>query len=279
MSDNGAVATSNGVLLALERRLDIALLHRHFPRDYEALNAQPFAETVGGRNETGTYLGMALRPATRWQVNAYFDLWKHPWLRFRTDSPSVGHEWLLRLNYSIRRRMEAHVQIRNEVKAQNQDAPDGRFDQSVERQNLQGRIHFAYQLSEAWEWRTRFYAGFNELGEERTEGTAVFQDLIYRSRAFPVAFSTRYVIFGTDGSDLRFYAFENDVLNAFSVPSYSGRGTRFYVNARWKIRRGLTLEARYARTNFTDRDVVGAGLDEIEGNTRSDVRVQVRMRW
>ena len=278
-SENGTFATTNGLLLALERRLDIALLHRHFPRDYQSLNAQPFAETSGARNETGIYLGMAVRPANRWQVNAYFDLWRHPWLRSRTDSPSVGQEWLLRINYSIRHRMDAHVQIRNETKPENTGAPDGRFDQSVERQSFQGRIHFAYKLNKVWEWRSRFYVGFVEKGNERTKGTTLYQDLIYRSRRLPLSMSTRFVVFGTDGSTVRFYAYENDVLNAFSVPSYSGRGSRFYVNARWKVRRGLTLEARYARTDFTDRDTIGTGLEEIEGSTRSDMRVQVRMTW
>lgn len=279
MSDNGAIASTNGLLVALDRKVDIALLHRHFPEAYQALNAQPFAETSGGRNEIGTYLGMAIRPAKRWQVNAYFDLWRHPWLQFRNDSPSTGNEWLLRINYSVRRKMDAHFQIRQEKKAQNQDAVDGRFDTAAERNNLQGRIHFGFQLSEVWEWRTRFYAGLNKLGEEKADGTAIFQDLIYRSKSFPVSFSSRFVIFNTGDSRLRFYAFENDVLYAFSVPSYAGRGTRFYINARWKVRKGMTLEARYARTDFTDREVIGNGLDEIQGTTQSNIRVQVRMNW
>lgn len=277
MSDNGAIATTNGLLVSLERRIDMAILHRQFPENYQALNAQPFAETTGGRNERGTYIGMAVRPAPRWEVNAYFDLWKHDWLRSRADAPSAGNEWLLQINYAVRRKMNAHIQIRNEIKNQNQDAPDGRFDRTPERQNLNGRIHFAFQLNPVWEWRTRVYAGMVKLGNEKTEGTALFQDLIYRSKSFPLSFSTRFAIFDTGNSSLRFYAYENDVLYSFSIPSYSGRGTRFYLNARWKIRRGLVLEARYARTDFTDRDEIGDGLERIEGNTRSDFRFQLRM--
>jgi hypothetical protein len=36
---------------------------------------------------------------------------------------------------------------------------------------------------------------------------------------------------------------------------------------------------RYAQTWYSDRNVIGTGLDLINGNTKSDVEVQLRIRF
>ncbi len=279
ISDNGSVATINGLLVSLDPKMDIAVLYRNFPKNYQALNAQPFAETSGGRNETGTYLGVEFRPSNKWKVNGYFDQWKHQWLRFRTDSPSVGHEWLLRVTYSQRKKMEAHIQLRNEVKSENFDSPDGRFDQIFPVQNFQGRIHLSYKLNKNLEWRSRFYAGFSKQNENRFDGMAFYQDLKYKSLGIPVSFSARFVIFDTDDYDIRFYAYENDVLNSFSVPAYYDRGSRYYILVAYRTRAGITLEGRLARTYFTNRENAGSGNDEIAGPAKTDIKMQLRWNF
>ena len=160
MSENSAVSTVNGLLVGLDQRMDVALLHRHFPKNYQALNAKPFAETSGGRNENGLYLGVEIRPLPEWRLNAYFDQWQHPWLRFRTDAPGNGHEWLARVTFKKRKKMEAHLQVKNEVKPENVDAADGRTDEVFQRQNFQGRVHLSYKLTKSLEWRSQGICGF-----------------------------------------------------------------------------------------------------------------------
>lgn len=279
MSDNGAISTSNGLLASLDQKMDVSLLFRRFPNDYQALNAQPFAETSGGRNETGLYLGVEIRPLKEWTVNAYFDQWEHPWLRFRTDAPGHGQEWLIRLTLRKRRKMEAHVQLRSETKPENVDDETGRFDQIFQRQNFQGRFHLSYRLAKNLEWRTRVYGGFTKIKEEKLNGTALFQDLKYTAVKSGFSVSARYVIFDTDDYAIRFYAYENDVLNSFTVPAYYDRGSRFYVLMGFRMRGGIKLEGRIGRTTYTNRESIGSGQDEINGPSKTDVKVQVRWNF
>ncbi|MEO1263407.1 MAG: helix-hairpin-helix domain-containing protein [Bacteroidota bacterium] len=278
-SEKDALASANGVLISLDPKLDIALLHRHFPRNYQALNPKPFAETTGARNESGLYLGLELTPLPQWKVNVYFDQWRHPWLRFRSDAPSKGHEWLTRINYKIRRKMEAHFQIKNEVKMENTDAPDGRFDRLHLRKNVQGRIHLSYQLTKSLEWRSRAYAGFTEINGERLKGTAMFQDLKFKAIGFPISFTARYAIFDTEDYAIRFYAYENDVLNSFTVPAYFDRGSRFFLLVGLRFRNGLLLETRVARTSYVNQQTIGSGNDEIDGTNKTDLKVQLRWNF
>jgi predicted porin len=89
----------------------------------------------------------------------------------------------------------------------------------------------------------------------------------------------RFAIFETSGFDTRVYAFENDVLYAYSVPAYQGKGIRFYVNGRYKLSRNTDLWIRYAMINYTNQETIGTGGDLIEGNKRSDIRLQLRFQF
>ncbi|HMN90827.1 MAG TPA: helix-hairpin-helix domain-containing protein [Saprospiraceae bacterium] len=280
-SDNGAVATTNGLLLALDRRVDVAILQRRFPRNYQALNPNPFAETTGARNEQGLYLGLEMRPIRNWMLSAYFDVWRHPWLRFDAAAPSRGHEYRLRLSYEKRRRLRTYMEIRDEIKERN--APNTGQDVLRQLANLrtfQTRLHVENQLSRTVELRSRLDWGFSQVGDNpKSTGFAVYQDVIFRPVGFPLSFNARFAIFETEGFQTRFYSFENDLLFNFSIPAYYNRGTRFYLNARYRATRNLTLEARIAQTYWANRETIGSGLEEINGPARTQASAQVRLRF
>lgn len=280
IGNNGVMATVNSLLAGLDPKLDIALVHRHFPRDYVALNANPFAETSGARNETGMYLGLILRPAAAWQMSGYFDLWRHPWLRFNADAPSGGYEYRFRIRHFKKRTYEVYVEIRDEVKGRNITLFDNKTDWPIPSRIFQARLHLAYKLSKSLEWRSRIDVGFadNEVHELR-QGFAIYQDLLFRPIGFPLSFTTRFALFDTDGYAIRFYSYENNLLYSFSIPAYYNRGSRYYLNLRYKGIRNLTLEARIAQTYWWDQDSFGSGLEEIDGSIRTQVAAQLKYKF
>jgi hypothetical protein len=60
-----------------------------------------------------------------------------------------------------------------------------------------------------------------------TRGYAIMQDVQVDTGKLKV--STRFALFDTEDYDNRQYAYEKDVLYAFSLPAYNGRGTRQYL--------------------------------------------------
>lgn len=275
-SRNGAIATVNGFVAALDRRVDVAIVHRNFARDYQSLNAKPFAETSGGLNERGTYFGLQVQPTKRWRLNAYYDQWHHDWLRFGVDAPSQGNEWLGRVTFIQKRKLEAYAQLRSEKKEENYSGEPTVVDRLTVRHNLQGRLHLSLKLAPAVEWRSRLDLGTSESSGKTVKGMALFQELIIRPIGSPFTASTRFAVFSTGGYDVRFYAFERDVLNDFSIPAYYDRGSRFYVNLGYRLSRQIRLELRYATTYYPNVDSIGTGLEATAGNQKSELKVQVR---
>lgn len=276
-SDNGAVATFNGLLMTLDRKMDAALVYRNYPRNFQALGAAAFGEVDGGRNEEGMYLGIELRPRTGWTVNAYYDVWRHPWLRFQVDAPSRGTEWRLRLTYEKRRRMRAFVELRQENKEENAYGNANAYNVLTPTRLIQLRTYISNQVSKAVELRTRADWGYWNDGIGPKEfGFAVLQDVIVHPIGFPLTFSTRFALFDTDSYNVRFYYYENDLLNTFSIPPYYNRGSRVYLNLRYRPISALTLEARFAQTFWSNQTQIGSGQELIDGPRKTQVSAQIK---
>lgn len=278
MSDNGAVATTNGVLLGLDRKIDLSLLYRDFPRDYQALDPNVFAESRNARNERGLYIGTVVRPIKHFTLSAYFDLYQHPWLQFDADAPSSGYDIQSRLTYYLKRKITAYVQVKYEVEEENLRGNETPVDILQPFRLFRLRFHFENKLNKTFELRTRLAWGFSKNDVNIDEsGWMLYQDLIYKPKGFPLSFTTRLAYFDTPSFNVRFYAYENDLLNSFSVPPYYNKGTRFYVNLRYKGIRNLTLEARFAQTYWRGEEGFSLSTtEEILGPTRTDVRAQVK---
>ena len=282
-SGQSGIAMLHGMQLGLDRSVDLALVYRNYGLAYQALAARPFGETSGGRNEQGMYVGLELRPTDQWKLSAYYDLWRHDWLRYHLNGPSGGREWRLRLTHLRKRRSEAYLEVRSETKGAGTDklgATTVRIDAVVPRTRLQTRLHFRYQLSKSWDWRSRLDWGYTETTfAERETGTMLYQELVFRPEDSPWRFNARMATFHTDGYDVRFYQYEAGLTyNAFVLPYY-GKGTRSYVVVRYKGFRGLTLEGRVAQTVYAEDRTLGSGLERIEGRRRTQVATQAIWRF
>ncbi len=279
-SDNNRLATINGLLIGLDRHTELALLHRYFQKDYQAIDANPFSERSGARNEQGIYMGINLRPAKHWRVSSYVDAYQHPWLLFDANAPSKGIDYLVKVTYWQKRKMEAYLQLRAETKQTNNSGADATINPLVNSKMFRIRLHVANKVSSSLELRSRVYWGYAAKGsEEKQKGFAAYQDVIFKSISFPLQVTARFAIFDTDAYAIRFYAYENDLLYTFSVPAYYNKGTRYYVNLRYKGIRNVTLELRFAQTYWADQQTFGSGLEEIDGNTKSEVKAQVKFKF
>ncbi len=263
VSDNGAMAMTSGALIGLDRKVDLAILYRNFARDYQSLYANPVAESSGGRNESGLYLGLEINPTLNWKFAGYFDIYEHPWLRFGIDGPSSGYDVRGRVTYKIKRKMEAYIQIKNEKKQFNLPNNETKSDFLVENHLFQIRFDISNKLTKTVRMRSRADWGFRNDGNTRHTGYVLLQDVSYKPVDFPVSGTARFAIYKTDGFAIPFYHYENDLLNNFSIPAYFGQGMRTYLNLRWRVRRGLMLEARYAQTFKRSSNIFDLVVEDI----------------
>jgi hypothetical protein len=86
-------------------------------------------------------------------------------------------------------------------------------------------------------------------------------------------------LFDTDSYDTRIYTFESNALYVFSVPAYYYEGSRAYVMARYSFLKHFDLWVKYGVSIFANRKSIGSGAEEILGNTKTDLTVQLRITF
>jgi hypothetical protein len=279
ISSNGGFATLNGLLIGLDKRLSISVLQRFFSINYQALNTQPFAESSRAQDENGLFIGLEFKPNRTWTANFYADFWQHKWLRFGVDAPSYGREFFAKIAYRSRN-TEGYVQFRNKLKQENATRPDSaKVNVLANKIRTQIRFQVNNQISKNVELRNRLEWSIFDSDQPQSNGFAVWQDVIFKLDKYPLSISSRLAFFDTKDYNSAIYAFENDVQYSFTVLPYYYRGSRFYLNASYRLLKNAYLETRFAQTYLTNRTTFGSGLDEIEGNKRTDVKVQFRVSF
>ncbi len=280
VSDNGGIATTHGMLVGLAAKTHLSLLYRNFGKNYWSLYSDPFAESTRAQNEKGLYIGFHSQMHKKISISMYADKWSHPWLRFRTNAPTQGRDYFVRVRYYKKRSTEFYVQFRSRVRQISLSETAEKIKPLADERRLQYRLHFRHHLTKSLEWRNRIeWIRYGFGGSTVSKGFMLYQDFIFKPLTLPFSFTARFALFDTDDFNSRIYAYENDILYSFFIPAYFGKGARYYLNIRYRPVRDWSFELRFEETYLTNQDHIGSGNEQIIGNKRSQVRVQLRYQF
>jgi hypothetical protein len=280
-SSGGGLGLVNGLLASLGPAVDASVLVRHYDADFHTFYGNALSENTRTINESGLYIGLKVRPLARWEVSAYFDQFRFPWLRYRVSAPSQGQDALLRVAFTPTKTSLLYAQYRARLKPL--DLPTSLTGRPVPLPGQQLRhslmLYCDVQPTTQLGLRTRLQTTYLHSDDSQPwrRGFVLSQDATVQL-ARRVRLTARYAVFDTDDYDTRQYVFEQDVLYAVSVPALYGQGTRAYAIGQATISRHFTLWLRYADTRYRHQATVGSGLEEIKGAARSEVTAQVRYK-
>ena len=270
----------NGLLISLDNRADFSLLHRSISKGYQSINGNAFTENTMPVNEKGIFAGLSFRLSQTVKLDMYADLFSFPWLKYLSDAPSNGKEYLVQLVYSPNRQLEMYTRFKSETKQTNQsdNISETNFLVPISKQNW--RTQFTYKVNRDVTFRQRTeLMWFNKGKESEEDGFLSYADFLYKPMMKKFGGGIRVQYFETDSYDSRLYAYENDVLYNFSIPPFSGKGFRYYLNFNFDINNIFSFYFRFAQTQYKDVNKVGTGNDEIDGHTRSEIKFQLIARW
>jgi len=276
LSKSGGRGSLLGFISSLSKEIDFSLVWRNYAKDFHSFYSNAFSEGTRPMNEKGVYLGIQFTPVKKWKLNAYYDFFKFPWLKYRIYSPSQGYEWLGRLSYFPSKKLASFFQIRTEQKERNLSDTGGPSLPyqilPIKKTNLM--LSLEYHLSDNLFVRSRILSSSVDFNSEKSYGFMILQDIQYGQDQWRI--TARAALFDTDDYDNRQYTFENNVLWTFSVPAFSGKGMRYYFLGQYKLNPQLTAYFRFARTSYSDREQISSGLQAIESSHQSESTILLR---
>ena len=270
----------NGLLISASSRVDLSLLYRNISRSYQSLYTYAFTEGTYPTNEKGLYAGISIRPDNAWRIDAYADLYKFPWLRYRVDAPSTGSDYSIQLNYKPNKQLEIYTRYHAESKAINVNPAPLTLSPIIQQPKKNWRTQVSYKINTAITIRNRTeIVWFDKRGAAAEQGFLIYFDLIYKPLLRPFSANIRLQYFDTEGYNSRLYAYENDILYSFSIPVFYDKGYRYYVNINYDLNKKISFWIKWAQTIYKDKSAVGSGLDEISGHSKSEIKLQAAYKF
>lgn len=283
-SRNGGMGLVSGLEYAIDENTDIAIVYRNYGKDFQSIYGSGFAE-VGGlpRNEEGLYVGLSHQLTDIVRLSGYFDQFRFPAPRFGTRQATSGYDALGLVELRFSRDLSLYLLSRSKIRENDYLIRD-EFNREI---NVLGqdsrtslRTELEYFITRSIRARTRleWVRARDRNVEEPDYGVMLFQDI--RWLPLPnITIDMRLALFETDSFTSRIFTYENDLLYVFSNTALSGQGQRAYILFRYGATSNIDFWLKYAATVYEDRQVVGSGLTQSDGNVRSQIGLQMRVRF
>ncbi|HEX6982805.1 MAG TPA: helix-hairpin-helix domain-containing protein [Balneolaceae bacterium] len=282
-SENGGFGVITGVESPVGEDTEITLAYRNYQKEFQSILGDGFGEVSGEpKNEAGVYLGLQHTLGEKITISAYVDQFRFPGPRFGTNQPTKGFDWLGKVEVELNSDLEFYLQLRSETEESEYEIMDefGRLQRKLDdAKRSSARANVEYWVNEKVRLRMRGeLVRSRQAGEDAELGYLLYQDLRLRLTD-NFTLDTRLTIFETESYATRLYQFENDLLYVFSSQALFNQGQRMYVLLNYEPFEFLEIWAKFGITIYEGQQVIGSGLNQIKGDTRSEVGVQARVMF
>lgn len=280
-SSNGGWASINGIQGAPVTFLSFSLYHRYFSNRYAAFYASAISESASRSGEQGFYMGLDCKPVSGVSIGGYIDIFTFSWLRYQTAKPSNGYDLLGQISFRPSRKLDLYLRYRHRTKQENvsADTPPIGVKPVENRETGRLRLHVNWQASTRIRLQARTeWVRYKPQSRKAAHGFLSYLDASYSALKKPFSVHGRFEVFHTEGFETRLYALESDVLYYYGfVPLYD-KGLRYYFSFRYQVFKNMDIWMKLGNTHFLGKTFISSGNGEIQGNNRTDLRVQVRFK-
>ena len=280
MDKNGKIATMNLLKYVPNGSFQLLVMHRFYDVAYQSIYASSVGEGSSVQNESGFYIGLETSLLRYFKLMMYGDFFYFPWKRYQLSKNGThGFDGMLQVSYSPNYELDMFIRYRykNKQKDFTTDAKE--------------KLTLPY-IQQKWKYQLN-YSPINELmlkttvdcvhnafqHQKPSVGILAGQSMGYKFRKLPLQLDVNVAWFQTDDYASRISMYEKGLLYTFHIPSFYGKGERYSINARYELNKNMIFQTKYALTHYRDRDVIGSGLEQISGNMKSDLYVQLRLKF
>jgi len=277
MSESGGMGVVGGVLAGLSSYAELSVVYRNYNRNFHTFYGNAFGEDYRNNNEKGLYMGLKVIPTRNLFFTFFYDRFHFPWLRYRADGPSDGFEGMALADYKPSNSLSFRLVYRVKERELNDDKDQNPFHKLEPGLKQWVRLDMDLKPRGIFSTRSRVMMNSYRFCSGMSKGYLIAQDVSLTGRVLFIRGRVSY--FSTDDYDTRQFVYEHDLLYVYSVPFFYGHGWRYYLVGGMHAGPRWTFWFKMAQTRYLDRESVGSGLNEIQGNVKTEYRLQMRIRF
>lgn len=274
-SDGKVFMMLSGCLVSLGNGLDLGLVFRAYPRENPFYRSGAYSSFSTAENERGLSFRISGK-WWNWKLNASQDIVYRPY-------PSYLHD---KGYWKQQRFVEGEKKLAGMgVKWRWIWQQGMRQGEETERN---GKAHAAERLvkyrldliKEIDAWRFKFRAEqcrYSAFG--KADGFLVYQEFRWKPEASPMAITLRFTRFQISDYAARIYAYEPDVLYAFSVPGFQGNGFKLVALFHLKTRHLGDFWLKSSLLKIHHTNTYGSGYDTYSGSVLPELKMLYLKRF
>ena len=268
-----------GAVWTISQNAGLSVSLREYPIGFHNPHGDGSGMSSRNNAERGFMVGASVRPSRKWTIMASLDRSRFTWLRYGISTPSSALRAMVQFAYKPNKRHELMFRLKKSLGFEDVSDAEEEWTVTFGKSDLSYRAQLISVVSKSFTLRTRIEQKRFQNKDGEANGYLVYQDLLFHPFTSRFSANMRYAWFDTDGYDSRVYAYENDVLYGYSIPSFYYRGTRAYLNLQYKLFNQTTLWLKYSVSWYANRETIGSGYEEISGNRKSEVKIQLRVEF
>lgn len=276
----GKVATLNQLTYSPTVNTSWIVINRYYDKKYQSLYGNGFGENSRLQNEVGIFIGLETSFLRNIKLLCYGDFFYFPWYRYLVDKQkTTGMEGVVQLSYSPINSLDMWIKYSYKNKAKNYTASD---EKKYVLPNIRQRLHYqlTYSPVNFLRWKTVVeYVRSSVFRKEVSNGVVLGSSLKLEIPRWALRTFLSGVWFRTEDYASRVYMYEQGLLYAFSMMSLYGKGERWAVGVDYNWKKRVFFQMKWGWTYYRDRNLIGSGAEEIQGNQKYDLQFQVRLKW
>ena len=278
LSENGAMATLNALQWNISSSFRTLLLYRNFSRKYQAFYGNAFSQNTTVQNEEGIYVSMQWAPIAFWKLSGFADFFRFPWLKYGVDAPSSGQEYMIQADFTGIQKTT--ISARYRFRQREKNITQGHEVMILPADQHRVRLQVTHKPSDVLTFRTTLESNvYDDNTTAASHGWIISQNAGWKKTGSRVQADIFAAYFNTSDYNTRVFSNEKNMLYSFSIPSFYGEGVRLSAVLRFNFTENLYISAKAAWVHYFDRDIIGSGLEEIEGRDKIDLYAQLRWKF
>ena len=276
----GRIATMNMLRYVPKESFQLMVMNRFYNVAYQSIYASSIGEGSDVQNESGIYIGLETKFLRYFKLNTYGDFFYFPWKKYQMSKNGThGFDGMFQLSYSPHYELDMFIRYRYKNKYKDFT---GENKEKVTIPYIQQKWKYQLNYSPIYELMLKTTVDMVRnayQGQDPSMGFLVGQSVGYKFKTFPLQLDIHGAWFHTDDYASRISMYEKSLLYAFSIPSFYGKGERLALNLRYELNEHFIFQAKYGMTHYRDRKVIGSDLEQIEGNQKNDLYLQLRIKF
>ncbi len=274
---NETSAILTGIRVHLNDYLGGGLLAHWYGTAHRETFSSAYASGSSTSNEKGLMIHIHAEPSMILKADLAAELFWYPAPRYQSSIASSGLRFNLTLQSCGQEPFQWRIRMIKKIWQTTPETDQRGYRPLVQHilSRMDGRLIF--QASKKIQWQTRLVASWLAPDRSIQAYAALLQIRIHPLNS--IRLITQFVVFDIPVWTHRIYMYEPGLYHQFSFPALYGKGQKLNLVLSLKPCTRLRLEGKLSRIVYHDRNQIGSGNDLLEGSKKSEIGIQLRLKF